>query len=345
MTQETKLGLVIGGAFILCFALILSNTQDEGAVEEQIAALLSSGRSQPDVSELAGTGKAPHEIVNYTPRPTQPVSREEIRTPQLGSSSTETASKLGSSAPDQPNSPPDRKVIAQADGALEPELRQSPPPTTLPPPPQVTDVIANRPLSTPARGRTGVIEEAGGPPQADNNPKAAAPGPVSTDPPHTVTTKPSEPQPRRVQTYVVGKEDTLSRIARKFYGQATAQNIDLIFRSNRASLASRDSLHVGQNLEIPLTPTKPHGAGIAETVSALTEAQATKSAPGEKKASPAPPKEKWEWYQVKSKDRYASIAQEKLGDKKRWKEIFELNKDVFPDPNQIRSGVRIKIPR
>lgn len=50
------------------------------------------------------------------------------------------------------------------------------------------------------------------------------------------------------------------------------------------------------------------------------------------------------WYQIKRSDRYASIAREQLGDQSRWQEIYELNKDKFPSPDRIRHGVRIKIP-
>ena len=50
------------------------------------------------------------------------------------------------------------------------------------------------------------------------------------------------------------------------------------------------------------------------------------------------------WYQIKKNDRYVSIARSQLGDASRWRELFELNKDKFPDPQRIREGVRIKLP-
>jgi hypothetical protein len=33
-----------------------------------------------------------------------------------------------------------------------------------------------------------------------------------------------------------------------------------------------------------------------------------------------------------------------LGDAGRWRELHELNKDKFPNPQSIREGVRIKLP-
>ena len=47
---------------------------------------------------------------------------------------------------------------------------------------------------------------------------------------------------------------------------------------------------------------------------------------------------------MKKNDRYASIARDKLGDPGRWRELHELNKEKFPDPQMIREGVRIKLP-
>ncbi|MEK7756839.1 MAG: LysM domain-containing protein, partial [Planctomycetota bacterium] len=62
------------------------------------------------------------------------------------------------------------------------------------------------------------------------------------------------------------------------------------------------------------------------------------------KKSAEPPSATYRWYQVKKNDRYASIAREQLGDAGRWRELHELNKDKFPNPQSIREGVRIKLP-
>ena len=60
--------------------------------------------------------------------------------------------------------------------------------------------------------------------------------------------------------------------------------------------------------------------------------------------SPAGNAGRFRWYQVKEGDRYASIARDELSNERRWREIFELNQDKFPDPHLIRPGVRIKLP-
>jgi len=49
-------------------------------------------------------------------------------------------------------------------------------------------------------------------------------------------------------------------------------------------------------------------------------------------------------YVVKSGDSLSKIAKEVWGDAKRWKEIFEANKDKIKDPNLIYPGQELRIP-
>jgi nucleoid-associated protein YgaU len=50
-------------------------------------------------------------------------------------------------------------------------------------------------------------------------------------------------------------------------------------------------------------------------------------------------------YTIKSGDNLSDIAQEQLGDANRWKEIYELNKDVIGDnPDLIHPGKKLKLP-
>ena len=56
VTQETKLGLVIGGAFILCFSLILSHAEDSQAVESELATLALTSQAPPGFGEQASEG-------------------------------------------------------------------------------------------------------------------------------------------------------------------------------------------------------------------------------------------------------------------------------------------------
>jgi nucleoid-associated protein YgaU len=51
------------------------------------------------------------------------------------------------------------------------------------------------------------------------------------------------------QTYTVASGDTLSKIAKKFYGDANAWNT--IFQANKDQIKNPDMIHPGQVLKIP----------------------------------------------------------------------------------------------
>jgi nucleoid-associated protein YgaU len=50
-------------------------------------------------------------------------------------------------------------------------------------------------------------------------------------------------------------------------------------------------------------------------------------------------------YTVKSGDTLSKLAKDHLGDPKRYTEIFELNKDVLTNPDMIKVGQKLKIPK
>lgn len=67
-------------------------------------------------------------------------------------------------------------------------------------------------------------------------------------------TTPTPAAPKNIE-YVVRSGDTLSGIAKQFYGSASPQFIDLIFNANRDRLRNKDDLRLGQTLMIPPKPT------------------------------------------------------------------------------------------
>ena len=64
------------------------------------------------------------------------------------------------------------------------------------------------------------------------------------------STAPTAPEAAAtVQTYTVAKGDTLSKIAKKFYGDANKYPV--IFEANKPMLKDPDKIYPGQNLRIP----------------------------------------------------------------------------------------------
>ena len=132
----------------------------------------------------------------------------------------------------------------------------------------------------------------------------------------------------------------MSKIALAQFGNKSRASINAIFEANRSILTSPDTLKAGLVLSLPVLEAAPR----PPTVSAPTPSgdEGAKKHPSKKSAEQPVPASRW--YQVKKNDRYVSIAREQLGDAARWRELHELNKDKFPDPQMIREGVRIKLP-
>lgn len=49
-------------------------------------------------------------------------------------------------------------------------------------------------------------------------------------------------------------------------------------------------------------------------------------------------------YQVQKGDTWYKLAAKFMGDARRWKELYALNDDIFPDATKLRTGVKIRVP-
>jgi nucleoid-associated protein YgaU len=183
-------------------------------------------------------------------------------------------------------------------------------------------------------------------------------------------------KPVQEKVYVVQQGDSLSGIAKKVYGVKEGvkqKNIDAIFAANRKTLASVDSLKVGQKLTIPQiagantvssTPaevltdknfakvesTAPQHstANTSKPASSPTTANTSKpvSTPkAESKADkPAATAKAGSIYVVKEGDSLWKIAATQLGDGNRYKEIVKLNSNLLSSEDDIAVGMQLKIP-
>lgn len=160
---------------------------------------------------------------------------------------------------------------------------------------------------------------------------------VESVPPFTIQSTPNSNTKNMGLRYVVISGDSLSKIAAKFYGVESHRHIDAIFNANRKVMVNPDTLKVGMVLRLP---------GVGKSSDSDQQHTFKKQTHRSKKSSVTrnQPKQTYRWYQIKKNDRYASIAREQLGDANRWRELYDLNREKFPDPQRIREGVRIKIP-
>jgi LysM repeat protein len=111
------------------------------------------------------------------------------------------------------------------------------------------------------------------------------------------------------RTYTVQRGDSLSKIAREKLGNEARW--PEIFVLNRATIQNPSRIFPGQVLFLP--PATPAG--------------------------PIP-----KLYTVKSGDSLSKIARAQLRDESRWREIFNLNRDVITDPDRIFPGQVLVLP-
>ena len=83
------------------------------------------------------------------------------------------------------------------------------------------------------------------------NPKQPKPRPDFSDVQSggSSTARPAPPPPKPEQTYTVVGGDNLSKIAKKFYGNASQYTV--IFEANKPMLKDPDKIYPGQVLRIP----------------------------------------------------------------------------------------------
>lgn len=144
--------------------------------------------------------------------------------------------------------------------------------------------------------------------------------------------------------YVVEKGDDISKIALKLYGPTEGKrwvNVNRIYEANRKILTSIDDLQIGQKLAIPVLP----GVKSSEAVTNLSrDGTATDSAKSADNLVNVPAKGPVRVYEVQEGDSLWSIAEEQLGDAKRYKEIILVDGKALQDHGRIFVGMRLRLP-
>lgn len=371
MGRETKVGLLAGLTFITCFAVILANRGKERFSE--VAPWPSSASKYsvppPPAPQSSSPSRVPVPAPYQTPA-TQPTRRTPNPVPRRRITPRTTQDPVPAAqyaqAPQQPAKDDVREVPAvrhQGQGpahTAETSLTATNPPPFIPGPRQpatrVNPAEQERLLrerlarlsaelaATQERGPSPANSPANNSPTADTNPAATLadsgnrPG---RDPQAAGSRQPAgKPAVAILAKHSVQKGDTLTRIAHRYYGSSSAQFVNAIFDANRAVVPDPDQLRIGDEVVIPALA----GAASGEAAQSQERVAKQRPAPRNLHEERARTDTAARWYQVRKNDRYITIAREQLGDENRWKEIFELNRERFPDPSRIREGVRIRIP-
>ncbi len=332
MARETKVGLLAGLAFILCFAIILANRGGQEAVTTHLPYQVDRNVAQNAIAVMATSGA---KVV--LPDREAPASASSSHGPLARSVPQRTT-------PKPPSKETGAVVLSQKAEGLQEGQRSLTSPSqerlerrrTLQ---EYLDSTTSHPAEKEPPGRDATVREQHR--NAEQRPTVAG---ASEQDQHTLQQSQLEPASgtgRRNGTakYTVVRGDTLSGIATAHYGSGSTAVINALFDANRSALSSPDLLPLGVELILPVIDR--YGSPSSGKPTRVADTPKPRRPPSQ---DTNPKRTRFRWYQIKKNDRYVSIARRELGTASRWREIYELNKDKFPDPQRIREGVRIKLP-
>jgi len=125
-----------------------------------------------------------------------------------------------------------------------------------------------------------------------------------------------------VDTHRVQTGDTMSSLAERYYGSAALAGFLV---AGNPQLADPNHLQPGQTVRIPPQPKNGPSTSSASAPRVSTKASRT--------------------YTVKAGDSFYKIAGDQLGSAARWKELYELNKELVKgDPTRLRVGQVLTLP-
>lgn len=153
------------------------------------------------------------------------------------------------------------------------------------------------------------------------------------------------PEEAKERTHIVKKYDTLAILAEQYYG--SQRFVDVIVKANPQVDPRR--LKLGTKLLIPplspATSKAPAGTAVdkTKTEAAAADVKPANAKPAETAKTPEG-KTGEPTYTVKANDSFYSIARSVLGSGDRWRELQQLNKDLCPDPSDLRPGMKLRLP-
>jgi len=134
----------------------------------------------------------------------------------------------------------------------------------------------------------------------------------------------------------VQKGESLITICREYYGDGSLAAELAKFNE----IDNPDRINVGRTLRIPKAEVLIRGHGpVREQNNESSESRA------DERESSSQQNQKYRTYTVKKGDMLSELARRFLGSGKRWGELYELNKDVIDDPDNVVVGTVIKVPR
>jgi nucleoid-associated protein YgaU len=332
MTRETKIGLLVGLAFIIVIGILLSDqlmrsTEPPAAPLATVGDTLRKGTTTP----ASHNHPAPVAVTSLNALPENEVpTKDEITRRPPPVTFVEIGGRGGAAANGGGN-----VTVGPASGVTGGNAISGNGHVT-PVNPGGADVAVRGQTQSP-QGRT--IEEVAarmgetllGP---DGQPLRASKPLTQT--PQTRTQRPAALASGGMKQYTVEAGDSLSRIALRQMGANTKANRDAIVKANPSLQADPDRVIIGQTYNIPAAAGT---TAQAQTPPAVVNPPAVDRSPAPIKATVAE-----YWYQVQPGDNLWKIAKEQLGDTRTVSAIKELNKHNIKNWDVLPAGTKLRLP-
>jgi len=328
MTRETKIGLLVGLAFIIVIGILLSDHLTS-STEPPPAPLAGAGSSvRSGVTTPAGQGG--QQVANVTPPQVQPqqqvLTRSELTQPPPSAQAQ--------------NAGPVRIDVG---GPQNPPITRVDSPVTLADQNQSDSTNSNMPSQPEQTASTN---------QPDNGVNSALRNAarqhgedvVNVGTQQNSTDRSTQAEQRSIASgtkYVAVDGDTLNKLAGRFMGGNTKANRDAILAANPSMKGDPNRIFVGRTYIIPASV----GVGGAPASVGMSSSQTNSQTPAPTAPqSPAPTSENW--YIVKSGDSLWRIANDQCGDPGAVAAIQELNKDRLKGENHdiVIEGTKLRLP-
>lgn len=337
MTRETKIGLLVGLAFIIVIGILLSDHLTSSTEPPQ-AALANAGNSvRSSVTSPGQPGPAPTPVTQNNPTPNQQVPTQNELTPgpnpvqivKVGpgnAAPTNTSSSSSNSVVAfNPNSTDNTSQATSLNNPSDQSIANSDAPTITRMPPAAS--VTPHSLDTVARS---VGEELVA---LDANGRAVRGGVSGFSRTNGSTVE-----------YKAEPGDTLSHIAGKIMGSSNRDNVAAIVAANPSLKDNPNRIIVGRKYLIP-TSAAPAPTTVVNNPVVTAP---TPPAPSIDNTNTAPPAHETGefWYTVKAGESLWRIATDQCGKASAVAAIKELNKDVLkgPDHDQVQAGMKIRLP-
>ena len=322
MTRETKIGLLVGLAFIIVIGILLSDHLTSSTEPIQ-AALGGAGNSAREAlgSPGANSASAPITVVTPVVTPQQPVATQaEVTTPTAAVQIVKIGGPVTAApqpSPEMANSVEEAKAKATDTVASAPIDPVATPVSTVANPPATTDTELTK------------VAEAHGE--------------------QLVSVNDGKPSPGSVQAYVAQPGDSLSRIAAKFLGSGSKANRDLIVKANPSLQANENMIIAGKTYQIPAegkAPAKSKALAVADNSPTAVEDTTARTAIATDEKPSKVAVDAGYLYTVQPGDNLTKIARDEVGDVHAVAAIQELNPDKLKGPNHdvVIAGSQIRLP-